>query len=107
MTDSPVSDNKAISTSGAKGGGLGVFGGTAQLNRSPATYNTASGPIGWLGGGIVITDDGNLTLSSSPVLGNTASTDGGGIYNFTGSVIFQMSWVLYNQPDNCVNVPGC
>jgi hypothetical protein len=107
MTDSPVSDNKAISTSGAKGGGVGVFGGTAQLNRSPVTRNTVSGPIGGLGGGIVITDDGNLTLSSSPVLGNTASTDGGGIYNFTGSVIFQMSWVLYNQPDNCVNVPGC
>ncbi len=107
MTDSPVSGNKAISTSGAKGGGLGVFGGTAQLNRSPVTQNTVSGPIGGLGGGIVITDDGNLTLSSSPVVGNTASTDGGGIYNFTGSVIFQMSWVLYNQPDNCVNVPGC
>jgi hypothetical protein len=107
LTDSPVNNNQALSTSGAKGGGLAVFGGTVQLNRSPVTHNSARGPIGGLGGGIVITDDGNLTLNGSPVLANSASTGGGGIYVFTGSVSLQISPVQGNQPDNCVNVPDC
>lgn len=54
-----------------------MFGGTVQLNRSPVRGNTASGPIGGLGGGIVVTSGGNLALDSSPVTDNTASTDGG------------------------------
>lgn len=78
-----------------------------RLQASPVTHNTASGPIGGLGGGIVISNAGNLTLSSSPVIANAASTDGGGLYAFTGSVSLQASGVLGNQPNNCVNVPGC
>ena len=108
VTDSPIKKNRAVSTTtGQKGGGLAVFGGTVKLNRSPVTHNTASGPIGGLGGGIVITDDGSLTLKDSPVTANTASTGGGGIYLFTGSASQQNSPVKGNQPDNCVNVPGC
>jgi hypothetical protein len=108
LTDSSVNDNQAVSSSGAKGGGLGVFGGTVVLNRSPVSHNAASGPIGGLGGGIVITDAGSLTLKHSPVTANNASTDGGGIYVFTGSVDgLGTSPVRGNQPDNCVNVPGC
>ena len=107
LTDSPVNNNQAVSSLGAKGGGLGVFGGTVQLNHSPVTHNTASGPIGGLGGGIVITDAGSLTLRHSPVTANNASTNGGGIYVFTGSASLQNSPVRGNQPNNCVNVPGC
>jgi hypothetical protein len=108
LTDSPINKNQAVSTTtGQKGGGLAVFGGTVELNRSPVTHNTASGPIGGLGGGIVITDDGSLTLKHSPVTANDASTGGGGIYIFTGSASLQNSPVQGNQPDNCVNVPGC
>ncbi len=108
VTDSPIKKNRAVSTTtGQKGGGLAVFGGTVKLNRSPVIRNTASGPIGGRGGGIVITDDGSLTLKDSPVTANMASTGGGGIYLFTGSASQQNSPVKGNQPDNCVNVPGC
>ena len=84
---------------------------TVQLNRSPVTNNTASGPIGGLGGGIDISD-GSLTLIRSPVNANTASSDGGGIYLSPGgpimvTVSLQDSPVRRNQPNNCVNVPGC
>ena len=78
-----------------------------KLKRSRVSQNTASGPIGGLGGGIVITDAGSLTLDRSPITDNSASTDGGGIYNFSGSASMQNSPVKDNQPDNCVNVPGC
>ena len=108
LTDSPIKKNQAVSTTnGQKGGGLAVFGGTVQLKRSRVSQNTASGPIGGLGGGIVITDAGSLTLDRSPITDNSASTDGGGIYNFSGSASMQNSPVKDNQPDNCVNVPGC
>jgi hypothetical protein len=107
LKDSPVTNNAAVSSSGAKGGGLGIFGGTVELKRSPVTNNSASGPIGGLGGGIVITDDGTVTLKQSPVVANNASTGGGGIYSFTGTANFTASPVRGNQPDNCVNVPGC
>jgi hypothetical protein len=108
LTDSPIKKNQAVSTTtGQKGGGLAVFGGTVELKRSRVSQNTASGPIGGLGGGIVITDDGSLTLERSPITANDASTGGGGIYIFTGSASLQKSPVRGNQPDNCVNVPGC
>jgi len=43
----------------------------------------------------------------SHVTANTASTNGGGIYNFSGSVSVQMSPVEGNKPNDCFNVPGC
>ena len=110
LVNSPIKNNTAAasgSSGGSKGGGLAVFGGTAQLTRSPVQNNSVSGQIGGLGGGIVITDNGELTLTKSSVTKNTASTSGGGIYLFTGTVDFQSSEVRNNEPDNCVNVPGC
>jgi hypothetical protein len=80
---------------------------TVKLNRSAVTHKAAGGPIGGLGGRIVIANAGSLTLRSSPVTANTASTGGGGIYVFTGSASLHKSPVRGNQPDNCVNVPGC
>ena len=78
------------------------------LNRSPVVHNVASGPIGGLGGGIIITDGGSLALKHSQVTANDASTAGGGIYIFTGTVDgLNTSLVRGNRPDNCVNVPGC
>jgi hypothetical protein len=41
------------------------------------------------------------------VTANTASTGGVGIYIFTGSASLQKTPVRGNQPDNCINVPGC
>lgn len=107
MTNCPVDNNAAVSSQGAKGGGVAVFGGTVELKGSPVTRNGASGPIGGLGGGIVITDAAVLTLRNSPVDTNSASTAGGGIYSFSGIVNLQNSPVRRNQPNNCVNVPGC
>ncbi len=103
-----VNDNQAVSSLGSKGGGVGIFGGTVEIRRSSITHNVASGPIGGLGGGIVITDAGSLALKHSQVTANRASTGGGGIYIFTGTVSgLDTSPVRGNQPDNCVNVPGC
>lgn len=87
---------------------MGIFGGTVEIRRSSITHNVASGPIGGLGGGIVIINDASLALDHSQVTANRASTAGGGIYIFTGTVSgLDTSPVRGNQPDNCVNVPGC
>jgi len=107
LIDSPVENNAATSTSGTQGGGVGVFGGTVMLKRSPVVHSSGSGPIGGLGGGIVILNGASLSLQNSRVTDNTASSDGGGIHAFTGTVSLEASRVRRNRPNDCVNVPGC
>lgn len=108
LIDSAVKNNLATSTTGVMAGGVGVFGGTVTLTRSPVIHNSATGSLDGKGGGVVILNGATLSLQNSRVTDNTASTDGGGIYALTGTVTFQgTSPVRRNQPNNCVNVPGC
>ncbi len=79
MTNSPINNNSATTTtSGCQGGGLGIFGGTGPTEPQPRQSELRQRPdrrVG--GGGIVIGDAAALTLNRSPVNGNIASTDGG------------------------------
>ena len=77
VTDSVVRDN----TSGGSGGGVDV-GGTATITRSTIRDNETTGGLG-NGGGI----SGNgLTIDRSTVSGNTAKTQGGGVFG-TGTIV--------------------
>ena len=114
---SDISDNTAP---GLAGGGLLNHGSSATLDHSSVTRNTAD-----LGAGIAnvsfppeVGPAGpapQLTLSHTDVTGNVATTDGGGIFNFSfggpvGTVTLDKSNVSGNTPDNCAPpgaVPGC
>jgi len=50
---------------------------------------------------------GAVTLDSSFVIDNTAGLDSGGIFNNAGTVTLDSSTVSGNIPNNSVNVPGC
>ncbi len=81
-----INNNAAIGVSGtpntaASGGGIWVEGGTAAINSSSVSYNTASGTGG---GGIYLVGD-FLNLTSARVTFNAATTgDGGNIYQQGG-----------------------
>jgi predicted outer membrane repeat protein len=93
------------------GFGAGIYDsdGTDSVIRSTVTNNTASDQ----GGGIYSVNGGTVTVTRSAVQANTANGgtgSGGGIYNASGTVTLDRSWVLENNPDNCDppgSVPGC
>jgi hypothetical protein len=101
LRNSTVSDNEA-------GAGGGVYNsGTLIVIASTIHGNEASH-----GGGIF--NHGNtftVTVdAASQITGNTATTDGGGIYNNFGTVILASSEIVSgNSPNNCVGraVPNC
>jgi len=56
------------------------------------------------GGGIYNVNGGTMTLTRSAVEDNTADGgpgSGGGIYNASGTVTLDQSWARRNNPDNC------
>ncbi|WP_028188593.1 hypothetical protein [Salinispora pacifica] len=63
------------------------------------------------GGGIYNDANGALTLFSTKIVKNIATTDGGGIFNNGGTVELNTvtgTTVVKNRPDNCSgDVPGC
>lgn len=78
VTNSTVSGNTATGTAG--GGGIAVGSATTTINNTTITNNNASG-AGATGGGIRKTSaTGTLTLSSTIVAGNTASSGGPDIH---------------------------
>jgi hypothetical protein len=81
-----LNENSTVSGNTAStGGGIGNRGGTATLNHSTVSENTAEGA----GGGIVNENftqvgtfqEGTVTVTSSKVLHNTAKSEGGGVSN--------------------------
>ncbi|WP_018794170.1 hypothetical protein [Salinispora arenicola] len=119
------------------GGGGGLFvsaGSTATIEGSVVKDNTATGATGFgggifnnaettvrgtkvignvadQGGGLHNDPSGVLTLVAVTVTDNIAITDGGGVFNAAGGVVALNTatgtTVIGNQPNNCVNVPGC
>jgi hypothetical protein len=99
---SSISNNAA-----GAGGGIFNTGGTVTLNGS----STITGNTGFEGGGIE-NEDGTVTLNgSSTITGNTASSVGGGILNFCGTLNGAVAGtggnVYNNHPDDIFNEPGC
>ncbi|MET7749252.1 hypothetical protein [Micromonospora sp. NPDC005367] len=121
LDSSKVAGNKAA----RNGGGLFQGGATATVRNSTFTLDIAGlfdsrtrnlHDRGFLGnharqGGAIYNDTGaTLEVSGSRIIGNFASTraGAGGIHNNNGTVtLANNTWVKFNPPRNCVNVPGC
>ena len=82
------------------GGGIFNEGGTVILDNSTISSNTANE-----GGGVFNWDDGSLSVQNSSAIGetgfgNSATSDGGGIYNFIATVTVDGSTVSANTAVN-------
>lgn len=101
LTNCTVSGNR--STTG--GGGI-INISPCTINGTAITGNETAGP----GGGLVNTINGTVAFdAASSVIGNTAS-DGGGIFNNSGTVSLNGAQVSGNTPNQCagpVPVAGC
>jgi hypothetical protein len=99
LIESTVSGNSANG-----GGGIYNDGGTLRLSNSEISENTATG-----GGGIYNFFSSATVVfdAASRVSGNTASLNGGGIYNTGGTVTLVSSAnVSGNTPNNCAGMPA-
>jgi predicted outer membrane repeat protein len=97
----------SVSTNGSGGGGLDNEG-QATVTGSTFLGNRVTGPAS-VGGGI-LNGGPSLTIGHTVVTGNTAASDGGGIYTRAGTVSLSGSVVARNNPDNCAPpgaVAGC
>jgi hypothetical protein len=81
------SDTEHGNTAGGNGGGVHInAGGEFRLSAADASkppiisYNTANGGSGNGGGGVFVGQDVNFTMESGTIEGNTAATNGGGVY---------------------------
>ncbi|MFF2148940.1 hypothetical protein [Kitasatospora sp. NPDC058190] len=84
--------------------GIGVGGGIANLGGSLAmTAGGVSNSRASFGGGIYT--DTALTMIAGSVTGNTATVDGGGIFENAGSVALLSTNVSGNTPNNCAATP--
>ena len=100
MNGSTVSGNFA---SGFGGGVGNAPDSTATITGSSVSGNSTDGP----GGGVV--NQGELAMTGSRVLDNTAAA-GGGIANQGGTVTLTSTLVAGNSPDNCEppgTIAGC
>lgn len=84
--------------------------GTAgRLHPIAVTIRGGSAVAPYPNGGIY-TDNGTVSLTSSTVTGNTATSSGSGFYKNSGAVNQLASDVSRNTPDNCTpsgSVPRC
>ncbi len=88
-------DSVEIRNGGNTGYGGGIFCREADLTLVDSTIRDNSGT--W-GGGVYIDDGGNLAVTNTVILSNTASKHGGGVYIAGGNAIFsQDSWVAFNS----------
>jgi len=74
ISDSTINDNHVFSSTGfAFCGGLGVTGGTAEVNRSTISGNSAESlaDLSGFGGGVCVSDN-TTTISNSTISGNEA-----------------------------------
>jgi hypothetical protein len=88
FTEATISGNTA-SGDFALGGGVDLETGTGSFVRSTVSGNAVTSPADSglaFGGGIAVTDDATLELSSSTVSGNSATTTGFGGGAFAGGV---------------------
>jgi hypothetical protein len=105
FTGSTVSGNTAT------GLGAGMYNGlrgTLTATSTPVNGNASSLAQG---GGIAAINSTATTLTSSPVSANSATLGAGGIYRSGGIMTITTSPISGNTPNNCVgsspSVPGC
>ncbi|MFD8921207.1 right-handed parallel beta-helix repeat-containing protein [Streptomyces sp. NPDC059569] len=101
--------NSTVSGNTADGRGGGVYNGTrgSLTATSSAVKNNTSGAVG---GGIAAVNSTATTLTSTPVSANKALT-AAGVYRQNGTLSLTASPISGNTPNNCVgsapSVPGC
>ena len=83
LSNSTVSGNSVSGLDGAAGGG--VFGGTVTASYSTVSANDARSSAGYANGGGIFSGPGG-EVSRSTVYGNSAGTDGGGLFLNAGGV---------------------
>jgi len=106
FTSSNVSGN---STTAGRGGGVyNGTRGTLTMTSTPVKSNTN---LLAQGGGIAAINSTATTLTSSPVSVNNATLGAGGIYRLGGVMTITTSPITGNTPNNCVGstpaVPSC
>ncbi len=98
------SDFLGNTTNGRDGGGIAVLGGNATIADSLVSGNRAVGSIadggGVYGGPIGGTPPGNLELTRTTIVGNSADRDGGGLEWYGGSVRIESSSLSQNNAGN-------
>jgi hypothetical protein len=104
FTGSTISGNTATGQGGGLYNGLR---GSLTTSSSAITSNTSSDQ----GGGIAAVDSTATSLSSTSVSSNSATAGAGGIYRLGGTMTITTSPISGNTPNNCVgslpSVPGC
>ncbi|MGE3181043.1 MAG: right-handed parallel beta-helix repeat-containing protein [Phycisphaerae bacterium] len=76
------------STATRAGGAIEASGGTTNITACTLTDNDA-GPTPGNGGAVHLTGEGNVTIRSCTILNNTATSEGGGIWNSAGTMLVQ------------------
>ncbi|WP_028192488.1 hypothetical protein [Salinispora pacifica] len=105
VEDSTIAHNVGTLNGGGIVNSASVFASTLNVRNTHITANQAP-----LGGGIFnVGVDATVTLTNTKVIKNIATSNGGGIVN-SGTVNLNTATgtvVVKNQPNNCINVPGC
>jgi len=99
ITDSVISGNSAPPTAGTNvgnGGGIYCSFCTLNLTRSTVSGNAAQGTAWGVGGGILKTGSGNVSIINSTISGNSASFYGGGMNVNGGTVNILNSTITAN-----------
>ncbi|WP_447031052.1 right-handed parallel beta-helix repeat-containing protein [Streptomyces hypolithicus] len=104
FTGSTVSANTAV----GRGGGI-YNGKRGTLTTTSSFINGAN--TGYQGGGIAAVNSTATTLTSTPVSANKALLTAGGVYREKGTMTITTSPIGGNTPNNCTGsspaVPGC
>jgi hypothetical protein len=97
VNNSRISDNLATGAGGfSEGGGLFCNLCDLRLNLSSIANNQARGAVGVAGG---VYNSGQITVTYSTILSNTATGDGGGLYNYLGTALLVNSTLSGNRAD--------
>ena len=98
--------NLTFNSANRAGGGIEVIDGTVLLTGSNLISNdvngTAGAPAPGNGGGLHVSGTANVTISGGSVFGNTASRDGGGLWNSTGTLTIHNGALIQGNTANGV-----
>ncbi|MEQ8800180.1 MAG: choice-of-anchor Q domain-containing protein [Salinisphaeraceae bacterium] len=88
-------------TANRAGGAIEARAGTTttldQVSLDDNTANTTAGGGGGNGGGLHVSGNGNVDITASQIINNTAATEGGGLWNNTGTMTIDGSTVSSNM----------
>jgi hypothetical protein len=103
--------SSTISGNTATGMGAGLYNGLRGTLTTTSSFVRANASSLAQGGGIAAINSTATTLTSTPVSANSATLGAGGVYRSGGIMTITFSPVSGNTPNNCVgsvpSVPGC